>query len=81
MAAGIDAVSMIGVQPLTIGEVPGGFIVMLDSEHTGLRVFDMMGRVVTSLEKVSGGEVVYLPAGIYLVRTDQGGKPCKIIVR
>lgn len=81
VAAGIDAVSMIGVQPLTIGEVPGGFIVMLDSEHTGLKVFDMMGRLVTSLEKVSGGEVVYLPAGIYLVRTDQGGKPCKIIVR
>ena len=74
-------VSSIATQPFSIGEIPGGFVVLLDSTHTGLRVIDMTGRIVTMIEKVSGGETVMLPGGIYIVTTDQAQKPVKLVVK
>lgn len=80
VAAGHNSIGEISAQPLTIGFIEGGIIVMLDTEQTGLRVFDMSGRIVAGLDKVSGGETIMLPKGIYLVTTDQYTRPVKVIV-
>lgn len=68
-------------QPLTIGAVEGGFVVLVDSVHTNLRVVDMAGRQVLAVPSVGGGEIFLLPAGIYLVADDQTPRPRKIVVR
>jgi len=81
VAAGHVYVSTIATQPLSLGEIPGGFIIILDSVHTGLRVFDMTGRNMFFLDKVAGGETVMLPTGIYIVTTDQAQKPLKVVVK
>ncbi|MEE1021819.1 MAG: endonuclease [Muribaculaceae bacterium] len=81
VAAGNDAVIGIGAdQPFNIGLIPGGFVVMLDSEHTGMKVYDVSGRVVLERERVCGGETIMLTKGVYLVCTDQHPRPLKIAV-
>lgn len=75
---GVDAVG--ASQPLTLGSVPGGFRVILDTRHTNLRVFDLTGRTVLLLPEVSGGEELILPQGVYLVVTDQCRRPVKAAV-
>lgn len=79
----VNLSGVVGVQadqPLTIGAVEGGFVVLIDTPHTNLRVVDMAGRTVRLLPTVSGGETILLPAGIYLVSDDQSPAPKKIIV-
>lgn len=80
VGAGQGSVGILSAQPFTIGTIDGGFVVMLDELQTGLRVFDLTGRIVLERESVSGGEVIMLPAGIYIVMTDQSGTPVKLIV-
>lgn len=80
VGAGQGSVGTISAQPFTIGNIDGGFVVMLDEEQTGMRVFDLTGRIVLERESVHGGEVILLPAGIYIVMTDQSGTPVKLIV-
>lgn len=70
----------VAAQPLTLGRVPGGFVLLIDGRHTGLRVFDMTGRTILFRETVEGGEEILLPAGIYLVKTDQSSSYKKIII-
>lgn len=81
VAAGADVTGVRADQPLAIGCVPGGFVVMLDSTHTNLRVFDISGRLVYNDDEVGGGKIIPLPPGVYVVTTDQSPRPLKIAVR
>ncbi len=80
VGAGVTAVETATAQPFTIGSVPGGFVVMLDSEHTGLKVFDISGRIVLERESVCGGETIMLPQGVYIITTDQCTHPVKLAI-
>lgn len=80
VGTGLNAIGEVAFQPLTIGSIEGGLIVMLDTPHTGLKVYSLDGKLVASMEQVSGGETVMLPQGIYLVTTDQSRRPVKIVV-
>lgn len=77
-SSGVQGVS--AEQPLAIGAVEGGFVVLLDTEHTGLRVYDMSGRLVLMSPRVKGGDTFSLPAGIYLINDDQSPRPRRIVV-
>lgn len=80
VGAGSNVVGIQAEQPLSIGAIPGGFVVLIDTTHTGLRVLDMSGRTVMTKETVGGGETIMLPAGVYIVTTDQCATPQKLIV-
>lgn len=81
VAANVGIVGVDAEQPLAIGYIEGGFVVLIDSEHTNLRVYDMAGQTVLEVPSVSGGESFYLPSGVYVVTTDQNLRPRKILVR
>ncbi len=81
VGTGQGSVGEITAQPLTIGSIEGGFVVLLDEEQSNLTVFDMTGVKVCTLGTVKGGETVMLPQGIYLITTDQSQRPVKIIIR
>lgn len=68
-------------QPLLAAAVEGGIRIALQSVHTGLRIYDMSGKLLVSEPKVSGGEIFMLPKGIYLVTSDQARHPLIIPVR
>ena len=75
--SGVDGV--MASQPLRIGRIEGGFNILLDTEHTGLRVYDMTGRLVLQRERISGGECFQLPYGVYIITDDQTRKPIKFM--
>lgn len=81
VSAGSNVVGIEADQPLTLGSVPGGFIIMLDTRHTGLKVYDVSGRVIIEKETVEGGETFLLPMGVYVIATDQCLRPRKIAVQ
>ncbi len=81
VGAGSNVVGIEADQPLTLGSVPGGFIIMLDTRHTGLKVYDVSGRVIIEKETVEGGETFLLPMGVYVIATDQCLRPQKIAVQ
>lgn len=80
MVSGTGIVGVEVSQPLTIGNVDGGFMVMIDETHTNLRVYDISGKQVLYVPIVNGGETFTLPAGIYLISDDQSPRPHKINV-
>lgn len=81
VGAGSNVVGIEADQPLTLGSVPGGFMIMLDTRHTGLKVYDVSGRVIVEKETVEGGETFLLPMGVYVIATDQCLRPQKIAVQ
>lgn len=81
VSAGSNVVGIEADQPLTLGSVPGGFMIMLDTRHTGLKVYDVSGRVIIEKETVEGGETFLLPMGVYVIATDQCLRPQKIAVQ
>lgn len=68
-------------EPLRAAAIAGGLRIILDSEHTGLRIYDISGKLIVSRPTVSGGEEFALSPGIYAVTTDQSTRPVIVPVR
>ncbi len=66
--------------PLIIGAVTGGFIILSDHDITGLKVYDMTGRQILVAPEAHTHEIFYLPQGIYIVTADKCPSPRKLLV-
>lgn len=66
--------------PLGVVYEPSGLRIVCGSDHTGLRIYDTAGRLVLTRESVSNTEIINLPAGVYILVTDQHPQPVKCIV-
>ncbi len=49
--------------------------------QTGARIYDIAGRMVTTIPEIYDGLEVELPTGVYLIVTDSHARPVKTIVR
>ena len=67
--------------PITVGIFEGGFTVLMDGEHTNMRVYDLSGRQLLHAPVVTGGDTFTLPRGIYIITTDQARRPLRLIIR
>lgn len=67
--------------PFNIGILETGFIMLIDGDNTNLRVIDVTGRIVYEQGRVSGGEIIELPTGFYIITTDQSKRPAKIRIQ
>lgn len=67
--------------PLDITGYEGGILVRCSQKHTGVRVCNMQGQIITVLPSVNNGDFVELPMGVYIITTDQNITPIKAIVR
>ena len=65
--------------PWAIVNIPGGLRVMCGNAIETLYIYDTTGRVVKTLETVESYTDIYLPNGVYLVKST--GRPVKAIVR
>ena len=66
-----------------MGAVPcdeGVRIVTATPQH-GLRVIDMQGRTLRSLDTVCDNDIIELPAGVYIIITDTHATPQRVVVR
>ncbi len=76
--SGIDPIQV--STPFRVGVTEGGFTAILEGEHTNLRVYGVSGALVLHEAVVRGGDTFLLPPGIYIITTDQGTRPVKLIV-
>lgn len=71
-----------GVEDMfSVGFMEGGFVIVSDGEFTGMKVYDISGRIVLSESRVGGGDMFFLPRGVYVIVVDQCREPKKIVVR
>lgn len=68
-------------RPLTVIPIGNGIVVRCADIHTGLRVIDMTGRTVTSIDEATGDQYLLLPFGAYLVSSNECPRPVKVLVR
>lgn len=76
--AGVAAID--GLRQLAIAPIVGGLRFVCDEPHTGVRIVDVSGRVVSVLPEVVDGQSVSLSDGIYIVSSEQCPRPVKFIV-
>lgn len=67
--------------PLGWAYSPGGIRVVCAFPHTGCRVYDATGRLVTLLPEISNNMVIELPQGAFFIVTDQQATPLRVLVR
>lgn len=68
------------VAPLGWAYSPSGIRFVCAANHTGVRVYDITGRLVTVIPEIENNMVIDLPLGVYLIVTDQCGEPLRVIV-
>ncbi|MDE7382068.1 MAG: endonuclease [Muribaculaceae bacterium] len=79
MPSGVSEIN--SLTPMVIGMVEGGFSIISNESRSGLRVFDISGRIFAEYSVIDEGESVLLPAGVYVLESPAISKPVKMIVR
>lgn len=60
---------------------PGHIRFICGNPHTDATIYDITGRVVTSMPIITNNMEITLPFGIYFISTDKTRHPIKVIVR
>lgn len=68
-------------QGLVVQGFDGFMRFICSAPQTGVRVYDISGKLAASLESVHNNQDLDIASGIYLVVTDQCHKPVKVTVR
>lgn len=80
----IDHAGVTGVEadrPLIVQGFDGLMRFVCSAAHTGVRVYDLAGILVASLDTVNPNDELSIAPGAYFVLTDQCTVPVKVIVR
>lgn len=72
---------IIADEPLTVTALPGAVRFQVAEPHTGCRIHDTLGRLVTVIAEVSDNMDVSLRPGVYLITTDQSSRPVRVVVK
>jgi len=59
----------------------GGVRIICGEPHTGVMVYDAMGRLVRVLDMIENNTLIDLPYGAFFIVTDQQHTPARIVVR
>lgn len=79
----VDHTGITGItagQPFTAQVFEGLVRLNMSSPQTGLRVYDITGRLALTLPEVYNNFEFELPAGAYVIVTDQCRKPVKVVL-
>lgn len=68
-------------EPLTVIPMQDAVRIQVASPHTGCRIFDALGRLVTVIAEVSDNMDISLRPGVYLITTDQCTRPVKAAIK
>jgi hypothetical protein len=66
--------------PMVIAPIQGGFRFVSNVTHTGVKIYDMSGRVAKTIDQVNGSTEVFLPTGVYMITSDNNHRPVKAVV-
>lgn len=77
--AGITGVE--AEHPFAVIALEGAVRFVTDGTHTGVKFYDVSGRIIRIFDCVDCYDQVYIPSGFYLVTTDQHPAPVKVSVK
>lgn len=66
--------------PLGWQAIDGGIRLICGQTHTGVRIYDAMGRLIRVLPRVEDGEMISLPMGAFFLTTEQQATPARVVV-
>lgn len=65
----------------TVIPIDGGLMVLANVRGVSLAIYDVQGRLAGWFPSVEQGDIVNLPAGVYIVRLGSYALPAKVMVR
>lgn len=77
--AGVESISI--DRGLTVYGIGANAMFRCREGHTDVNIYNTAGQVVTHRDRISNGDRIELPAGIYIVRTAQLPRPIKVVIR
>ncbi|MDE6715215.1 MAG: endonuclease, partial [Muribaculaceae bacterium] len=80
----VDCSSVTGIstdRELSVHSGDGEIIFYTGAPHTGCRIYTVQGILVKSIPQIENYQTVRLPAGIYIVTTDNMTTPIKVVVK
>lgn len=79
--AGLQSPDITVDNPLGWAFMPGGVRLVCTAPHTGVRVFDTMGRLILLIPSISNNAEIPLPLGAFFITTDQQPTPIRVLVK
>ena len=67
--------------PLGYAYWPGGLRIVCGATVTGLKVYDIAGRLVMTIPEVNNNDIIELPYGVYILTAGTSRTPLRVIVR
>ena len=79
--AGIDDITADTPDPLLVESYPGLLRLRCSNPHTGVRVYDITGRLVLTIAEITDLYELTLTPGAYLITTREHPTPVRAIAR
>jgi hypothetical protein len=67
--------------PFAVLNLDGAIRFICSTPHTGVKIYDTTGRCVKHIDSIDNNTDIDMPAGIYIVTTNECRRPVKAIVR
>lgn len=66
---------------LAVVTVDGGVRFICSTPHTNAVICDMQGRMVRNIPIIENNDIIELPYGAYIIRTEESANPLKIFIK
>ncbi len=67
--------------PIAFIPTSGGVLIKCSEPHHGVDIFSTSGQHVKHLDVVNNDDFIYLPQGVYIMRSTAARKPSKLVIR
>ena len=68
-------------KPIAFIPTDGGVLVKCSEPHHGVDIYSMSGQHVKHIDVVNNDDFIYLPQGIYILRSAAARKPSKLVIK
>ncbi len=68
-------------KPIAFIPTEGGVLVKCSEPHQSVDIYSTSGQLVKHLDVVNNDDFIYLPQGVYIMRSASARKPSKLVIR
>ena len=68
-------------KPIAFIATQGGVLVKCSEPHHDVEIYNAGGQLVRRIDVVNNDDFIYLPQGIYIMRSSSARKPSKLVIR
>ncbi len=68
-------------RPIAFIPTSGGVLVKCSEPHQGVDIYNTRGQHIRHIDVVNNDDFIYLPQGIYIMRSSSARKPQKLVIR